>query len=151
MADYYKNTMATRHSAVATICDPRYKLAVFEHLYDAEGGVDSIQCKKAKAHFQHTFSDYNRRAIAIQEYDRGVAENAAIDAREARQRSETPEVLGEEAWRDDPYHGFADFVAARPGAAVPASLNTSEGERWFGEPLLELKATVAEQVLYMID
>jgi hypothetical protein len=51
--EYYKKSLATRHSWVATICDPRYKLALFGFMFEADGGQDSVQYKKGKAHF-HT-------------------------------------------------------------------------------------------------
>jgi hypothetical protein len=51
LVEYYKKSIETRHSFVATICDPRYKLRLFSYLYAADGGSNSRQYKKAKAHF----------------------------------------------------------------------------------------------------
>jgi len=78
--DYFKKSMATRHSFISLICDPRYKMEVLEYLFDAEGGVRSSSYKKGKLHFQHVYSDYSRRAALIKNWYRTEAENKAADA-----------------------------------------------------------------------
>ena len=72
--------MATRHSFISLICDPRYKMEVLEYLFDAEGGVRSSSYKKGKLHFQHVYSDYSRRAALIKNWYKTEAENKAADA-----------------------------------------------------------------------
>jgi hypothetical protein len=49
--DYFKKTMATRHTFVLLICDPRYKLEVLEFLFEAKGGIASALYRKGKSHF----------------------------------------------------------------------------------------------------
>jgi len=66
MAGYYKEAMDTRHSAVAIICDPRYKLDLLDFIYTADGGINAPMYKKSKAHFQHVYSEYKRRAVRSQ-------------------------------------------------------------------------------------
>jgi hypothetical protein len=99
LTDYFKKSMSTRHSFVATICDPRYRLEYYEYLFEAQGGANSTEYKQGKEHFEHVFNDYNKRAVGIKEYERQQAENVAIDAREVREAAEgspVPEVEGQE-------------------------------------------------------
>jgi hypothetical protein len=70
LKDYHEKLIATYYSSVTTIYNPRYKLQYFEFLYESQGGANAIAVKKAKSHFEHVFSDYNRRAIGIKEYER---------------------------------------------------------------------------------
>jgi hypothetical protein len=49
MAGYYKEAMDTRPSAVAIICDPRYKLDLLDFIYTADGGINAPMYKKSKA------------------------------------------------------------------------------------------------------
>ena len=72
--------MATRHSFISLICDPRYKIEVLEYLFNTEGGVRSSLYKKGKLYFQHVYSDYNRRAALIKNWYKTEAENKAADA-----------------------------------------------------------------------
>ena len=81
--DYFKKSIAIRHSFIALICDPRYKIEVLEFLFDAEGGANSALYKKGKAHFQYVYSDYSRRVILIKNWER----QEAIDAQEALDRN----------------------------------------------------------------
>jgi hypothetical protein len=151
LKEYYDKSMATYHSSVATICDPRYKLQYFEFLYEAQGGANATAVKKAKSHFEHVFSDYNRRAIGIKEYERQQAENVAIDVREAREeRSITPEVEGQEDWRVNPAHGYSAYIARRPRRPV-VSANSLNGEiaRWLGEECLPENSTPEQVKDYM--
>jgi hypothetical protein len=84
ISDYYKKAIATRHSFVAIIADPRYKLEALAYLFEADGGVDARDYKLAKNHFQHTFSQYKKRSISLAELVRQQAENDAIDALDSR-------------------------------------------------------------------
>jgi hypothetical protein len=139
--------MAIYHSSVATICNPRYKLQYFEFLYKVQGGANAIAVKKAKSYFEHVFSDYNRRAIRIKEYERQQAENVTIDVREAREeRSITLEVEGQEDWRVNPTYSYSAYIARRPRRPVVSanSLN-SEIAWWLGEECL-LENSTPEQV-----
>jgi hypothetical protein len=95
LSEYYKKTLATRHSFVAIICDPRYKLSLLAFMFDAEGGIDAPLYKKGKAHFEHVYSQYNRRAIRLAELEQVRLESAAIDAQDSRTPS--PEVEGQES------------------------------------------------------
>jgi hypothetical protein len=70
LKEYYDKSMATYHSSITTICNPQYKLQYFEFLYEVQGGANATAVKKAKSYFEHVFSDYNRRAIRIKEYER---------------------------------------------------------------------------------
>ncbi|KAG4427260.1 hypothetical protein IFR05_017257, partial [Cadophora sp. M221] len=65
MAEYYKESLATRHSYVALLCDPRYKLECLEFLYETEGDSHSVGYMKAKLHFEHVCGTYGRRAQGV--------------------------------------------------------------------------------------
>jgi hypothetical protein len=95
MIDYYKEAISSRHSFVAIICDPRYKLKALEFLFDASGGIESTGYKRAKIHFQYIYSQYQKRAIGLAKLERQRLENDAIEA--LGSRSPTPEVEGREA------------------------------------------------------
>ncbi|KAF8851610.1 hypothetical protein BDZ45DRAFT_766151 [Acephala macrosclerotiorum] len=56
LEEYYKKSLATRHSFVALICDFRYKFNYVSYMYDNEGRVNATQYKKAKAHFEHVYN-----------------------------------------------------------------------------------------------
>jgi hypothetical protein len=75
------------NSFIALLCDPQYKLKSLKFLFDVEGGVNSAGYKTAKAHFQHTFSQYQRCAVGLAEWDRQVKENTDIDALDGRDSS----------------------------------------------------------------
>jgi hypothetical protein len=47
---YLKKALNSRHSCVAMLCDPRYKLNILRYLYAAEGGERSSVYIRAKAH-----------------------------------------------------------------------------------------------------
>jgi hypothetical protein len=148
LSDYLNKAINTRHSCVALLCDPRYKLEILEFLYEAEGGENSPVYKKAKAHFQHVFSYYQRRAVGLAEWDRQQAENATIEARGSR--SPSPEIRGREAWRVDPFHGYDEFIARRQQQQLPLrSGSSTEVDQWFREPCLLRTATPEEQKAYM--
>jgi hypothetical protein len=53
-------------------------------LFNTEKGVKSSLYKKRKQHFQHVYSDYNKRAALIKNFYKIEAENKATDAQEAR-------------------------------------------------------------------
>ncbi len=123
---YYKSSMQTRHSFVATILDPRYKLELFAFLYEAEGGQQATAYKKAKGHFKHAFSQYQQRAVTI----------AAV-ARFGEQAPVIPEVV-EDDWRHNPIYGYAAHIAAqRVGAPLIALSIGTEADRWLIEPVLD--------------
>ncbi|KAG4427139.1 hypothetical protein IFR05_017378, partial [Cadophora sp. M221] len=112
---YFKKSIATRHSFVAMICDPRYKLQMVSFLFDADGGTRSPQYIKAKHHFERVFSDYKSRAIKIKEYHRQEAEFAEINAEALRYERDglIDEVVDEDAWRIDPFDGFDAYMNAQ--------------------------------------
>jgi hypothetical protein len=116
---------------VAIICDPRYKLKALEYLFDASGGAESTGYKRAKGHFQHTYSQYQKRAVGLAELERQRLQNDEIDARGSR--SPTPEVEGQEAWRVDPLYGWNEYMAALPTQLTPTS---NEVARWLNEPVI---------------
>jgi hypothetical protein len=147
LSDYYKKALATRHSFVAIICDPRYKLSVLAFMFDAEGGVESLLYKKGKAHFEHVYSQYNRRAVGLAEHERVRLENLVIDAREAQ--SESPEVEGQEDWRTDPLHGFGEYIASSQSSQPSSIPTTTELERWFREPCIPVDSTPEQLTAYM--
>jgi hypothetical protein len=143
LADYYKKSMETRHSFVATICDPRYKLRLFAFLFAAEGGVNSSAYKKAKAHFQHVFSDYNKRAIGIKEYERREAENIRPEVR-------TPSpIVNNEEWRTNPFHGYDDFLDEQAMQQAFTPVLNGEVDRWLSQPPLSLDSTPDIVKVYM--
>ena len=78
LEDYYSKAMTTLYSSVSTVCDPRYKLKLFEHMFYIEGGLDSPSFRKAKDHFQKVYRDYKFRARKVEEYQRQEAETEAI-------------------------------------------------------------------------
>jgi hypothetical protein len=63
-------------------------------MFNIEGGINSPLYKKGKAHFEHVYSQYNRRAIRLAELEQIRLENAAINAQD--NRSQSPEVKGQE-------------------------------------------------------
>jgi hAT family C-terminal dimerisation region len=139
---YLKAALKTRHSCVALLCDPRYKLDILKFLYENKGGEASREYQMAKAHFQSVFSAYQKRANNIAEWHRQQAENTQPS------RSPTPE--DPEAWRLDPYNGFDAFVADRQQMINIAGAGpNTEVERWFREPLLHRKATPEEQKAFI--
>jgi hypothetical protein len=148
MSDYFKKTMATRHSFVATICDPRFKFSVLAWLFEADEGEDSIQYKKGKAHFEHVYSAYKTRSVGLVERERIRAENAAIDAAEAREiRSVSPELEGEEDWRVNLFYSYADHMA-RQQRLPPGPIQT-EIQRWHTEPVIDPESTPEEIRVYL--
>jgi len=147
LSDYYKKALTTRHSFVAIICDPRYKLSVLAFMFDAEGGVNSPLYKKGKAHFEHVYSQYNRRAVGLAELERVRLENLAIDAHEAR--LESPEIEGQEDWRTNPLHGYAEYMASSQSLQPPPTPLTTELERWFREPCIPVNTTPEKLTVYM--
>lgn len=138
---YYKKSMQTRHSFVATILDPRYKLEVFRYLYEAEGGEQSTAYKKAKAHFNNAFSQYQRREVKIAEYARfGQAVQVA--------REDTPE----DDWRRNPLHGYAQHVAnKRVDQPLIAAEIATEVDRWLAEPVLDPRISRERMKIYMLS
>ena len=80
LSEYYKKTLVTRHSFVAIICDPRYKLSLLVFMFNAEGSINAPLYKKGKAHFEHVYSQYNRRAVRLIELERVRLKSVAIDA-----------------------------------------------------------------------
>lgn len=140
LLEYYKKSLETRHSFVATICDPRYKLNLLEYIYDANGGTNSTAYKKAKSHFEHVWGQYNRRAIQMKERERVRAEEAAIDAASI---SPEPGVEGQEQWRVNPHYGYTEFLNAQ--RIQPIALADTEVQRWYREPVLP-SSTTPEQL-----
>jgi hypothetical protein len=142
LSNYLKKALKTRHSAVALLCDPRYKLRVLGFLFAHDGGTDNSTYKLAKAHFQHVYSCYQRRQTQLAEWDRQQAENEGPDE---------DEPIVEDDWREDPFYGFDDFVAAeQPLPVLPLRAGSAtEVDRWFAEPLLNRKASPEEQQAYM--
>ena len=154
---YFRKALNTRHSFVAMICDPRYKLQMVSYLFASTGGTQSTLYKKGKAHFERVFSNYETRSVKIREFHREEVEHAAIDAEEARyQRDGTQEleanIKAGDAWRLDPFDGFDEHMAGQqaPGVARTAAILT-ELERWYAEPLLARDATPEQQKEYMIS
>jgi hypothetical protein len=147
LSEYYKKALATRHSFVAIICDPRYKLSVLAFMFEAEGGAESVAYKKGKAHFEHVYSQYNRRAIGLAELERIRLENIAIDVREAR--SVSPEIEGEEDWRTNPLYGYMEYMATSQSSQASSMQSTTELERWLREPCLPADTTPQQLTTYM--
>lgn len=70
ITQYYNTAIKSRHSFVAIICDPRFKLASIAYLFKADGGSQSSVYNLAKAHFFTTYSQYQRRADGLALYER---------------------------------------------------------------------------------
>ena len=115
------------------------------YLFDAKGGVDSAHYKVAKGRFQHTFSQYRKRAVGLAERERQRKEDEAIDTRGSR--SPTPEVDSQESWRTDPLHGWDEHLATLPQASMAPS--NDEFERWLAEPCLPREILPEVLRLYM--
>ena len=109
--DYFKKSMATSHSFVVTISDPRYRLVVFEHLFEADGGVQAPLYKKGKVHFEHTYRQYKLRAdkIRIHEETEALYDKDGI----LIEPIERPRI-DEDDFRTSPYEGFDDFLSTLP-------------------------------------
>ena len=74
---------------------PHTHLKALEFLFDASGGIESTGYKRAKGHFQHTYSQYQKRAVGLAELERQRLKDKAINTRGSR--SQTPKVEGQEA------------------------------------------------------
>jgi hypothetical protein len=68
LAEYFNKTDSNPSPFVATICDPRYKLAIFEHLW--KGTQDSnIYINRAKPHFKDTYRQYKDRDTRLRDFE----------------------------------------------------------------------------------
>ncbi len=105
LLEYYKTSLATRHFFVATICDPRYKMNLLTYIYDAEGGANSPKVKRGKAHFEHVYGQYRRRAVQIAVIERERAQEQLLT-----RPSNT--IVDDNDWRNNPLHGYAEHVAS---------------------------------------
>lgn len=143
MKDYYEKSMRTRHSFVALICDPRFKMASLAFLFDAEGGDNSPSYRLAKAHFENVYSSYQKRARGIAEWKRQERENAAEDA----ERNVEIPAAGQEAWRTDPFDGW-DAHRIQGNLAVERG-PLEEIERWNAEGTIPRKSTPEQQRVYL--
>ena len=137
MTDYYEEAISSRHSFVVIICDPRYKLKALEFLFNALGGIKSTGYKRVKIYFQHTYSQYQKRAVGLAELERQRLENDVINARGSR--SPTPKVEEEELWRVDPLHGQDEYIATLP---VQPTATNDEVARWLKEPVISREVTL---------
>jgi len=138
---YYKTSITTRSAFVALICDPRLKMEVLAHLFDADGGVGSHSYQRARNHFVHTFREYKKRAIGLADWKRQQEEQEEVPE---------PEVIAEDlqAWRVDPLHSWDDYLAARP--VNPAGRPPiSELDRWLSEDIISRYSTPDEVRLYL--
>jgi hypothetical protein len=132
--DYFKKSMATRYLFIATIIDPRYKLAVFEHLFAAEGGVRSSLYKKGKAHFETIYSQFKSRSNSIRIFDK---EESRFDS--DGYLIETAEPIDD--FQSNPYYGYDDFLSTLPSR--PATLQ-NEVSQYFSSDYLPRIATHEE-------
>lgn len=144
---YYKECISTRQATVAVVCDPRYKLRLFQHLHEVAGGVDAPDYRKAKAHFQHVYGKYKDRAVAIHDCEEQRLEDAAINLAEARM--EVPRGEQENAWRDDPFFGLEDsgVVVQVGGHGIPRN----EVDNWFREPSISIQSTPEQIRKYLVS
>jgi hypothetical protein len=145
LSDYFKKSLATRHSLIATLCDPRYKMKALAFFSQADGGFDSGLYKKGKAHLQYVYSTYSRRAVGVKEYHRKVAEDEAIDAIESRSLSPK----GEDDWRTNPFNGYADFEVPDQQPMITAIGINNEVVRWLREPCITKDSTLEEVKLHL--
>ena len=90
--------------------------------------------KKGKAHFEHVYSQYNRRAIGLAELECIQLENIAIDIREVC--SVSPEIEGEEDWRTNPFYGYMEYMATLQSLQASSIQSTTELEQWLYKPCL---------------
>lgn len=87
------------------------------HLYEAEGGERSPGYTQAKEHFARVYSRYNQRAVLLAEQERLRLKDAEIDAHEVAEEVgdiNDSEVDGENNWRVNRFHGWAEHRAAEP-------------------------------------
>lgn len=64
MNEYFAKNDSSPTAFVATMCDPRFKAAIFEHLWHN----DSIYIKRAKIHFKETYQKYKDRDTRQRDY-----------------------------------------------------------------------------------
>ena len=122
-------------------------MTAFAYLYDATGGVNSFEYRRAKTCFERVYSDYRRRAGGIREFHRQEAENQARDEREERTVSLSPEPeRGQEKYSVEIYDDYEMFIDAQPSAAT---LETSEIDRWLADRVLKRSATAEKQRIHM--
>jgi len=100
--------MSTRHSFVAIICDPRYKLKLLLYCFEADGGEQSTQYKKEKAHMENIYSRYQQHVVAKAERVRIQEEDLAHQ----------PEEEDEDAWIHDPFYGYTEHVVIEDAGNV---------------------------------
>jgi hypothetical protein len=100
MNEYFAKNDDSPTAFVATMCDPRFKLAIFERLWKENSSY--IKC--AKIHFKETYRKYQERAMGqrnIEVLDTEPQDNPELDD------------------ADDLFAGYH----GRPGLATPESDN----------------------------
>lgn len=143
--EYYKESLLTRPAMVAVICDRRYKLQLLEYLYHAQGGARAPEVKKAKAHFQAVYGQYDRRAAVLRVYQVEQIEAAANAAAEENSDLEVEEE--DDQWRTNPLAGYTAHLASVRPPTIGAS--NSEVERWLREPAVSPDSSPQQLKLYM--
>jgi len=113
MNEYFAKNHASPTAFVATMCDPRFKLAIFESLWKN----DSAYIARAKRHFKNCYQSYKHRESKLQ----------AVETLNAEPQRDSDDDEGEE---DDDL--FADYHG-RP------TLSTSEHDSWFAQGTLPYK------------
>jgi hypothetical protein len=141
ISKYYKTSITTRSAMVALICDPRLKMEILAHLFDAEGGVNAPSYIRARNHFAHTYREYKKRATGLADWRRRIQEQAEAPLPEV-------EVENAQAWRVDPMHGWDAHLAARP-ANLGVHPAVSEFDRWIAEEVVDRHATPEEVRIYL--
>jgi hAT family protein len=110
MNEYFAKNDSSPTAFVASMCDPRFKLAIFEHLWKD----NSVYIKRAKVHFKETYRKYRERAIkqrAFETLDTEPQDNPELD-------DEDDLFAG--------YHGHSDLA-------------TTESDTWFSQGTIDYK------------
>ena len=136
----YGKSCATRNAFVATICDPRYKLNLYEYMFQAEGGAQAPLYIKGKSHFLHVYNHYATRDRHLRAHDVHAAE--LEEEEDDDPFADSPETEGQEEWRTNPMHGYAAHIQQqRQIAILPLQAITNEALRWLAEPILDPKSS----------
>ena len=110
MNEYFAKNDSSPTAFVATMCDPRFKLAIFEHLWKD----NPVYVKCAKVHFKDTYRRYKDRATkqhAIETIDTEPQDNLEVDG------------------EDDLFAGYQGH----------SDLATTEIDNWFSQGTIDHK------------
>jgi hypothetical protein len=111
--EYFSKNDSLPTAFVASICDPRFKLAIFEHLWKD----DSTYVKRAKIHFKDTYRKYKDRDTTVR------------DAKATYAKPQDEDCINNNDDDDDLYHGYAGV----------SDLATTEVDNWLSQGTIDHK------------